>query len=1329
MSTLPVALLAAVGCGIFAARLGRTADESGATTLVRGGLGTVAAIVLVEQLLGLAGQLAAAPIALALVGSCAALAVAARRLRPDEPRRAPAWSPLELGLAAALAVALATRGWDALHRTTFLYDALSYHLHAPATWLHDRRLSLVPAVFGDPAPAYAPANLELVFALLLGDARSGALAQAGQAPLAALGCAAVAAAVREAGATRAASLAAALAFLLVPEIWQQSTSAMTDVGAAAFFLAALPFTVRLARRSGASLARDAAAFGLAAGLCAGAKVVGAVFVLPLVGVAVALCARARAPRAVAALAVAFAATGAFFYARNLALAGNPLYPLALKLGGATIAPGAYDSAVLRTSVYHVARGDLAALGALLLEPGLAFALGGGLALALCARGAPAWALLAAALVALFWLAIPYQESRFLFPVWGVVAIAMAAGTRDRAGPLRWAPLALGVVGSVVEQPTLERAATLGLGAAVALAAGARRWTSPVSLRALAVAALLLAPACASLPAREPAYALGDDLDEAWAWLRANVHDARAWRTPGTTSPSRSRARASPTTSATSTSRAGQGTSSTTSRAARPRRASGRSPPLTGPARATTRGSPTCAPADATSSSSRRSTRAYAPPSPPTATASPSSGPGPTRTPPSSRCASRRPRRASTACGRDAQVRPRGRRVGLLGAACCFSSSRGAASSRWTRPISSTTCASARSSSRRTRCRARTCSRSPRPTRPIRTSPGSSRSSSRSPTAPRASPARSSSRRRSSSRPSRCSYRVALRRGAHPAAAAAALALAAWAAEPRFVERPHLVTFLGLALTLLALERAEQGTGVRRWAMALLVPCGLVWANANSCFFLAPALLLLYAGGALLDGRRADARRAALVAAVLAPLVLATPSGADALRYIANHFRMPSVRPLQEYRAASWPLDGPFFFLAAARCLASACAPGRGPGGTCCRRWPSRVLGARRIRFVAELALVAGPIVAVAATRLMTALASSVERPATSAASAAVGAGLVVLALAPRLGAAGRGDAVLELGVEADLLPTEALRFVDAHRLRGRMYNDLEVGSYLAWEGWPRFPVFQDPRINGYPEAMHAVLRRADLTRAEWQAFLDGFGVTTALISYPTVNPRSALFAPDLWALVYRADDGLVFVRRDLGREDLAALISAREEPVTFARDADGTISERVLEARPAGSPVPDGVWWGRVADADVGRGDDARARSFYARALADPSAPRLGPDGRDAWAVGLGDLELRRGEREAAVAAYARSGDVVARVKRGLALLALRRPAAALEELGGGAASAESNDPDARLGEGLALAALGRRDEARAALEAFVSRAPDHVGAARARAEARPKLR
>jgi tetratricopeptide (TPR) repeat protein len=566
------------------------------------------------------------------------------------------------------------------------------------------------------------------------------------------------------------------------------------------------------------------------------------------------------------------------------------------------------------------------------------------------------------------------------------------------------------------------------------------------------------------------------------------------------------------------------------------------------------------------------------------------------------------------------------------------------------------------------------------------------------------------------------YRVALRRGAHPAAAAAALALAAWAAEPRFVERPHLVTFLGLALTLMALERAEAGRPRALWA---LVPAGLVWANANSCFFLAPALLLLYAAGAALEGRQADARRAAVVALALAPLVLATPSGAGALGYIANHFRMPSVRPLQEYRAASWPLDGPYFFLGAALVL-SAGAPGGKPWRHLLPALALGLLGARRIRFVAEFALVAGPLVAAGATRIAAAAAARLRRAAAaplasgSVASGAVAAALFLATAAPRVQAARRGEPVLDLAVEPDLVPTAALAFVEARGLGARMYNDHEVGSYLTWAAWPR-RVFQDPRINGYPAAMHAVLRRADLTRAEWQAFLDGFGVTSALITYPTQNPRAALFDPALWALVYRADDGLVFARRTPANADE---IGRDELPLVLARDGEGEIAARVLEARPAASPVPDAAWWARVGAAYVERGEDARARPFYERALREAGTPAAATDpaSRAAWATALGDLALRQGDRAAAAAAYAGVPEPAVRARRGLALLALGRAAEALDDLAA-ARRALPDDGDAALGEGLALAALGRAPEARPALEAFLRAHPRHLGATRAREE------
>ena len=530
------------------------------------------------------------------------------------------------------------------------------------------------------------------------------------------------------------------------------------------------------------------------------------------------------------------------------------------------------------------------------------------------------------------------------------------------------------------------------------------------------------------------------------------------------------------------------------------------------------------------------------------------------------------------------------------------------------------------------------------------------------------------------------FRVALRRGAHPAAAAAALALAAWAAEPRFVERPHLCTFLGLAYLLLALERAEAG---RMRALIALVPLALVWVNANSCFFLAPALLTLYAAGAALDGRRADARRALLSALLLVPFIFATPSGAGALTYIANHWRMPWLRPLQEYRVASWPLDGPFFFVAAGVLLATA-LPGR--------RWrwalPALalgLLGARRIRFVAEFAILGGPILAVALTELARRVAGRLRRgPHPLYATVAITAALAGLTLMPRVSAARHGERFLDLALEPDLIPAAAIRFVDDNALAGRMYNDLEVGSYLTWHWGERHQVFQDPRINSYPNAFHATLRRDDLSRGEWQAFLDRFGVATALVSYPDLNPRAALFDPARWALVYRDADALVFVAR---LPDFAALIARDEIPMTFSFAHGAGVSARVLPSFPADSTMPECDWKKRLGDVLLELGDEAGARVAYAAAARVLTCPAA--SARVAAAIAGGDLALKSGDAAAAVEAYTGIAEPRVRANRGLALMALGRAREAEIDLTATLA-ADPGQPEARLAQAFALEALDR---------------------------------
>jgi hypothetical protein len=505
MSALVGGLVGCALAGLAFARLlaSRDADRaaSRATQLVRGFLGAFATLILLEAMLGVAGALTTTATATALLAIGLAAGVAARRrAKPTAGQARESWHPQDTVLCAALLALLAMRFWNGTHRGSYFYDALSYHLHVPVTWMHHHRLQIVPAVFGDPAPAYAPGNMELAFLFLMAPLRSDYLAGVGQLPFAGLAALAIVAAVREAGGRRDAGLAAALVFLLVPEVHGQIASAMADLGLAALLLASLPFVHRLRRvhpPGDAARASDLVTAALALGLAIGTKSVGLVLALPF-AIAAAVFA-VRAPRvggtAWVAAGAALVAGGGFWYVRNAFLTGNPVYPIsALGLRGL------YDAAAMRAWEYHLPVADLGALGLMLRDAGIAFVLAALIAIvaAPIVRRAALEPVLAVASLALFWLVVPYQESRFLFSTFGLAVIAMARlasppGQRfpepPKPAPARAIPLVL--------------AGAAALAVVVALSFGARAYA-----------------------ARDPGYTVGDDLEDAWRWFRANVRGER-----------------------------------------------------------------------------------------------------------------------------------------------------------------------------------------------------------------------------------------------------------------------------------------------------------------------------------------------------------------------------------------------------------------------------------------------------------------------------------------------------------------------------------------------------------------------------------------------------------------------------------------------------------------------------------------------------------------------------------------------------------------------------------------------------------------------------------
>lgn len=503
------------------------------------------------------------------------------------------------------------------------------------------------------------------------------------------------------------------------------------------------------------------------------------------------------------------------------------------------------------------------------------------------------------------------------------------------------------------------------------------------------------------------------------------------------------------------------------------------------------------------------------------------------------------------------------------------------------------------------------------------------------------------------------YRLCRRRDASPATSAVVLALAFWCMRERLVERPHIFSLLGVAGVLALLP--SLGRGERRaW---LLPPMVALWANLHAGAFLGPLLVALAGTGALLDrdGIRVGVRFAAL-AALSALALLATPVGTGIVDYLRFHVGIFELHPVDEFRAVTWRSDAGFVLFAVTGAAALAVA----------RRTPWRELvpalgllgiAAWHVRFTADatlvLAIVAAPSVEHLVARWTGRFARALE--------ATLLAALLLATVAPRM-AHGRAGFVA-IGLDESALPLAAIRFVEQHGLRERMYNDFETGAYLLWQGYPRYRVFVDPRLPAYPSNFHGLLGRMDLTRDEWTRAMSELGVESALLDYAGINRRVALWDPEAWALIFRAHDSRVFVRR---LPKWGALIASLEQPATFSFTVENGAVTVPLGAPPALSPVAPCEWQMRLGDlhVELDPGKPEPATAAYRAALAAPA----------------GCLAK---QRELAAATWVGSLDVAA--KRFAQALPLLDRALALAP----------DDTAVLTNRAVALAGLGRTSEAR----------------------------
>jgi hypothetical protein len=314
----------------------------------------VSAIAIVDGvvlLVGIAGRLRAG-VLLGVVAVCAAVGLVSSArsgagMWPRLSRPRVGWAtirchPWEAVLVALAAVALAWQLFVALVLPPYAYDALGYHLTIVGSWLVRGNVS---ASNLSPCCARFPANAELMFAWPVVLLHSDALVDTVQVAFALLGALAVVGIARSAGLSRAQGAACGALFAMTPVVLTQAPTAFVDVTIASAALAALHFAIRFAVTGQRLLLIPA---GLATGFVFGTKGIG-----PLWGVALMcvvggiLVVRSRrgllAWRATAVLAGGFlvlcALFGSYWYLRNWADTGNPIYPVRVTVAGVTLFDG------------------------------------------------------------------------------------------------------------------------------------------------------------------------------------------------------------------------------------------------------------------------------------------------------------------------------------------------------------------------------------------------------------------------------------------------------------------------------------------------------------------------------------------------------------------------------------------------------------------------------------------------------------------------------------------------------------------------------------------------------------------------------------------------------------------------------------------------------------------------------------------------------------------------------------------------------------------------------------------------------------------------------
>ena len=367
-----------------------------------------------------------------------------------------------------------------------------------------------------------------------------------------------------------------------------------------------------------------------------------------------------------------------------------------------------------------------------------------------------------------------------------------------------------------------------------------------------------------------------------------------------------------------------------------------------------------------------------------------------------------------------------------------------------------------------------------------------------------------------------------------------------ASSIHWVTRPHLFTYLFLAIWVKLLNSLIRGEEHRWWIFPIIM---LIWANMHGMFVLGLLAFVISFFGWVWDrflersishslGRKLFL---AGISSFLATFI--TPSGTHLWQTI---FELAGGSPFitsmtPEYRSANFHLPGTWpFLILLGIILATAVLSGQKFGMSYALQLSGWILvGLYSVRNIPLSSIMLAPMAsellagwlssssALSGVRVFSKKLMLIERKLGNWLWPVGGVGLSIMILAT-------GTSLDKSGKSYQFLPEKfpvaATAWLEDYPQQGRMFNEFDWGGYLLYHLWPSQKIFMDGHTHIYGDQLSREYVAIMARSPGWEESLEGYGVSWAILR--SNNPFASSLHEGGWQDIYRDETTVVLRRGD-----------------------------------------------------------------------------------------------------------------------------------------------------------------------------------------------------